>query len=142
MGQISLDNFREWMEAYGKASRDNDPQASAELFTSDAKYYETPFAEPMIGKDAIYQYWDKGAMNLKDKESCYEVLAIRGNLGIARWQSNFVSVTSGNHIELDCIFLVEFGEQGKCRLFREWWHSRVIETGRNTHPPARGKQEP
>jgi hypothetical protein len=136
MKTLTLDAFNEWMETYGKASKDNDARASAALFALDASYYETPFSDPMIGRQAIYDYWETGARNLKDKESCYEILAIRKNLVIARWQSSFVSVSSGNHIELDCIFLVEFDDHGKCRLFREWWHSRVVEIGGNTRLPA------
>ena len=97
-------------------------------------YYETPFSEPMIGKDAIYDYWDNGARTLKDKESGYEVLAIQGNLGIARWQARFTHINSGKRIALDCIFLIEFDENLKCRLFREWWHSQVIEAGQIDNP--------
>jgi len=124
MTQITVGYFGEWLDAYGKASEDNDPRASAELFAPDAEYYETPFAEPMVGKEAIYEYWDMGARNLKDKKSCYEILALNGNLGIARWQINCVNVNSGNQLALDCIFLVEFNDDGKCQVFREWWHSR------------------
>ncbi len=128
MAQIDNNSFQEWMEAYGKASEENDPQTSADLFTQDARYYETPFKEPIVGKDAIYQYWDSGARNLKDKESSFEILAVKGNQGIARWKAKFVNIHSGNRVALDCIFLVEFDEDLKCRLFREWWHSQVIES--------------
>ena len=136
MAPINLDNFQKWLDAYGKASKENDPKASAELFAQNAEYYETPFAEPMVGKDAIYQYWDMGARNLKDKEFCYEILALNGNVGIARWQATFVNVCAGNQITLDCVFLVEFDENRKCRLFREWWHSQVIEVGRDASIPV------
>lgn len=129
MATITSENFQEWLESYGRASKENDPLASAELFAPDAEYYETPFAEPMVGRDAIYLYWDNGARTLKDKESDYEIVAIQENLGIARWQARFTHVDSGRRIALDCIFLAEFDENLKCRLFREWWHSQVIEAG-------------
>ncbi len=129
MAPITLDSFQEWLEAYSRASKENDPQASAELYTPDAEYYETPFAQPMVGKDAIYDYWDNGTRTLKDKESSYEIVAIQENLGIARWQARFTQINSGKRIALDCIFLVEFDGNLKCRLFREWWHSQVFEAG-------------
>lgn len=132
MAALTLAHFREWMEEYGRASKENDPQASADLFAPDAEYYETPFSEPMVGQEAIYHYWEKGARNLKDKVSSYEILALKENLGIARWQAKFVNANTGNLVELDCLFLVEFGEDRKCRLFREWWHSRVIEPNTTT----------
>jgi hypothetical protein len=83
----------------------------------------------MAGRDAIYDYWEKGAQTLKDKTSCYEILAVVELLGIARWCSNFTNIKTGKQAALDCIFLVEFDEDGKCRLFREWWHLQA--TGNN-----------
>ena len=116
---------------YGKASREKDPKASADLFTQDAKYYETPFDDPMISKDAIYQYWSAGTQNLKDKEPSYEVFAVEGNRGLARWQAKFVSVKSIKRVALDCVFQVEFDENEKCSVFREWWHRQAIDTSSN-----------
>jgi hypothetical protein len=117
----------EWLRTYGKASAENDPKASAELFAQNALYYASPFDEPMIGRQAIYQYWSQGAKTLKDKESTYEILSVKGNLGIARWQSKFTNIESGKPIALDCVFLVEFDEDNKCSLFREWWHLKILD---------------
>lgn len=128
MKTLTADQFSEWIEMYGKASKENDARASSELFAMDARYYETPFDEPMVGHEAIYQYWLKGAKTLKDKESCYEILAIKENLGIARWQSKFTVIDSDKRVALDCLFLVEFDEHEKCSVFREWWHHRIMVT--------------
>jgi hypothetical protein len=128
MKKLKIQQFAEWLDAYGQASRENDARASAELFAQDAKYYETPFAEPMIGRDAIYQYWLKGAQTLKDKESSYQILSVKDNFGIARWQSQFTVIDSGKRFALDCLFLVEFDENGHCSVFREWWHLQTLPT--------------
>ena len=111
---------------YGRTSADNDSHASAELFTRNAKYYETPFDEPMIGYDAIRKYWDMSAKAFNDKECTYEILSVKDNLGIARWQSKFTDNRSGKRFALDCLFLVEFDDNDKCKLFREWWHLREV----------------
>ena len=78
----------------------------------------------MIGRDAIYEYWNKGTQTLKEKTSCYEILALKNNIGIARWQSRFTLVESGQRLALDCLFVVEFNQAGLCQTFREWWHVR------------------
>jgi ketosteroid isomerase-like protein len=124
MTSLTLERFTAWMTAYGRASAENDPRASANLFAPDARYYENPFDEPMVGREAIYAYWNKGAQNLKDKESSFEILAVSGDTGIARWQSSFTVIESGKRLALDCLFVVEFDEEGLCRTFREWWHIR------------------
>lgn len=120
--QLTPEVFAQWMEEYGRASADNDPEASAALFAEEASYYESPIDEPIVGRAAIYRYWAAGAQNLTEKSSSYEILALRDNVGVARWQSHFVVASTGAAVALDCIFVVEFDEQGRCSLFREWWH--------------------
>lgn len=128
---LTLNDFKKWMDMYGKASEDGDPKASAELFTQNAEYYETPFDDPIIGQDAIYRYWSDAAQYLKDVRFSYEILAATGNLGIALWQAKFFSIKSSNYVVLDGVFLVEFDEQEKCSRFREWWHRQVVDAGVN-----------
>lgn len=126
MQTLTYEHFRRWLIVYGKASEENHPQASADLFAQDARYYESPFDEPMIGQEAIFAYWNKGAQTLKDKISYHEILAVKDNLGIARWQSRFTVIESGKRLALDCLFVVEFNETGLCQTFREWWHIRDV----------------
>lgn len=128
MKPLRLEIFDAWLEAYGRASRENDSRASAELFAQNAAYYETPFDEPMIGRDAIRKYWEIGAQTLTDKASTYEILSVKGNLGIARWQSSFTDIASGKRLALDCLFLVEFDDNDLCSSFREWWHLKNLAT--------------
>ncbi len=71
MNTLTLEHFTSWMTEYGRASAENDPQASANLFAPDARYHENPFDEPITGRDAIFQDWNNGAQTLKDKESSY-----------------------------------------------------------------------
>lgn len=127
MNSLTPHGFREWMELYGEASENGDAKAAAQLFAQDAEYYETPFDEPIIGHDNIYRYWSEASQSLEDVRFSYEILAVPGNLGIALWQARFASVKSGNHVALDGVFLVELDEQGKCTVFREWWHRQEID---------------
>ena len=69
MKLLTHKNFNGWMETYGRASVQNDLRVSADLFAQDARYYESPFDEPIIGRDAIFDDWNIGAQNLQDKES-------------------------------------------------------------------------
>lgn len=137
MPALTMDHFAEWLTAYGRASRANDPQASAQLFAADARYYETPFAEPLVGRAAIYAYWDKGAQTLNDKDSSHEILAVNGNRGLARWRAAFTVIKTGQRMMLDCVFAVDFDEAGRCTVFREWWHLQTLEA-----PPSGALRAP
>jgi len=128
MESLTLDGFKKWMEAYRTASVEGDLKAAAELFSKNAEYYETPFSNPIIGRDAIHRYWSEAAHAQKDVQFSYEILAVKGSLGMALWRGNFISVQSGSQVLLDGVFLVEFDGQGECSKLREWWHRQVIDT--------------
>ncbi|HQU36374.1 MAG TPA: nuclear transport factor 2 family protein [Anaerolineales bacterium] len=126
MNTLTREHFQQWMETYGRASAEDDPRTSANLFAEHAAYYENPFAEPIAGREAIFDYWNKGAQTLKDKESTFELLSVNNNSGMARWQSKFTVIESGKRLALDCVFIVEFDDDGLCQTFREWWHTREV----------------
>jgi hypothetical protein len=119
MKSLTADVFKQWLECYGKASQVNDAQAASELFARNARYYETSFAEPMTGREAIYRYWSKEALTLKDKESTYQIVSVTDHLGIARCKSKSSTLQSGECVALDCLFLVVFDEYGLCSEFLE-----------------------
>ena len=42
---MTNDDFRQWLDRYGDAWREGEPEAVAQLFCADAAYHETPFDE-------------------------------------------------------------------------------------------------
>ncbi|WP_299989745.1 hypothetical protein [uncultured Ruegeria sp.] len=50
-----------WLDQYGKAWIDGDPDQIVALFSEMALYRETPFDDAMIGHEAIRRYWQEGA---------------------------------------------------------------------------------
>jgi len=114
--------FKSWLEAYGHAWRDRNPQAAADLFAEDGSYQVTPFVAPMRGRSAILEYWSKVAQTERDIQFGYEVLAVTPEVGIARWWASFIRVPPGLQTKLDGIFLITLDGDGRCRLLREWWH--------------------
>lgn len=127
MNQLTFDAFDVWLTQYSKASQENDVQASSDLFSDDAQYYESPFGKPIVGRKAIQKYWKLGAAAYIDKVSSHEILAVKANVGIAHWVSNFTRAESKKRLVLDCIFIVEFDRDGKCTIFCEWWHLQEVD---------------
>lgn len=72
--------------------------------------------------------WNKGAQTLKEKASTFEIFSVQDQRGIARWQSQFTVIESGERLALDCLFAVEFNDDELCQTFREWWHIRELRT--------------
>jgi uncharacterized protein (TIGR02246 family) len=121
---MNIEAFKSWLEAYRRAWEEGDPQAAASIFSADAVYCETPFDEPMRGRDAILRYWSDALGSQDQVKFSYEVLAVSEGNGIARWRASFVRVPSSAQVELDGIFLVRMNSEGQCTQFQEWWHKR------------------
>ena len=121
LDEMALDG---WLDAYGAAWEKKDPSAVAALFTEDARYRETPYAEPFEGRDAIADYWTTVTEDQADIDFSYEAIAISGNTGIAQWSSQFRSISGDVPVELNGVFVLEFDEQAIVSSLREWWHVR------------------
>jgi len=51
---MDRDTFHSWLDSYGRARMERDPDAAASLYASDGTYQVTPFQEPMRGRKAIF----------------------------------------------------------------------------------------
>ena len=119
--------FTRWLDAYKAAWETGGPSQIVPLFTADAIYQETPFEEPMRGREAIRQYWQDGAQEAQRGVAfTYEIYAIDGDIGLCHWHCAFERVPSGERVELDGVFRCVFAADGKCRHFQDWWHRRTV----------------
>lgn len=115
--------FRSWLDAYGRAWETRDADAAVALFTEDLEYYETPFGTPFRGRDELRDYWARATGSQDGIAFTYEILAVRAGGGLAHWSAEFTRIASGHRSHLDGIALAEFASNGLCRTFREWWHA-------------------
>ena len=123
-----------WLDAYGKAWENQDPDAASALFTEDGTYAWGPFAEPIKGRPAIRRAWETATQgNQAGITFGYEPLTMtEDGRYIARWWSSMESVQTGQSVRMEGIFLITLAGDGRCRVFREWW---------NEDPPATGASE-
>ncbi|HEY6264272.1 MAG TPA: nuclear transport factor 2 family protein [Candidatus Acidoferrum sp.] len=116
--------FKAWLDAYGQAWENRNPEAATALFTEDGTYQVTPFLEPVRGRKAIFEYWSEVARTEENIRFGYEILVAKAELNIARWSASFVIIPQGLQTQLDGIFLISLDEEGRCRSLREWWHKQ------------------
>ena len=120
---LARERFQEWLRDYGDAWEKRDPEAAAALFSDDALYYWTPFEEPKRGKEEIATAWRKATSCQRNVKFLYDVLAVIGTTGIARWHASFERNSTARPVELDGTLMAEFAGDSRCRVFREWWQS-------------------
>ena len=121
-------DVQNWLDEYGRAWVDGDPDRVVTLFSDTATYQETPFDDPMRGRHEIREYWQNNAADAQENvEFASQVWAVRNDTAIAGWQACFTLKASGVQVELDGTFKLVFSsEQGafQCTLLEEWWHSK------------------
>jgi len=123
-GGINEQSLRSWLQAYGAAWESKDSGQIAEIFTEDATYQETPYAEPFLGRDGISDYWASVTADQADIDFDFEVISISGNTGVAEWSARFRSISGEVPVELNGVFVLEFDDSDTVRSLREWWHVR------------------
>ena len=119
---MNSESLRSWLEGYRSAWEERDPEAVISLFAEDATYQETPFSQPMRGREAIRQYWSRAVACYQEQiRFGYEVLAITEVSAIAHWWASFVRISSKTQVSLDGVSLLTFDKAGRCQELREWW---------------------
>ena len=115
-----------WLDNYGDAWREGDPDKIVALFSETATYRETPFDDPMRGRAAIRRYWQDGAADAQENvEFNSEVWAVDGHTAVAGWKARFSRKATGARVRLDGTFRLKFtATQGGllCERLEEWWH--------------------
>jgi len=119
--ELKPEAFRGWLEAYRKAWEERNPQIVVKLFSTDAICRESPFEEPIRGLDAILDYWAHVPKTQDQVRFDYEILAVSGETGIARWRASFQRIPTKVQVSLDGIMVVRFNAENQCVLFEEWW---------------------
>ena len=121
---ITPSTVENWLERYGSAWESRDPDAVEALFTPDARYYETPYADPFEGAAGVREYWARVTSDQRDIAFDSSVVAVTANTGIARWSATFMSISGEVKVELNGVFILEFDADGRCAVLHEWWHAR------------------
>ena len=105
-----------WVAAYERVWRAPDPDGVAELFTDDASYLVSPWAEPVRGLEAIRDLWDPE----DDREARFtmssEVVAVDGHVAVVRVGVEYAA--SGDRWR--DLWVIRFAQDGRCAAFEEW----------------------
>ena len=93
-----------------------------EFEIEDAHYHETPFSDPLEGRDEIREYWRAAAGEAqRDVDVEAETVALGRDHGVATFHASFTRVPEEVDVTLDGVLVARL-VGGRCVEFREWWH--------------------
>lgn len=107
-----------WVARYERLWRTAGTEGLAELFSADATYLPSPWAEPLRGLAAIAAFWE-GARRGPDEsfEMSSEVVAVDGAVAVVRVDVAYGPPDGQRWRDL---WVLRFDGDGLCTSFEEW----------------------
>jgi SnoaL-like domain len=107
-----------WIGGYERAWRTAGTAGLDQLFTSDACYRNAPFADPLIGLDAIAAFWEAERDGPDEAFTMHwEPVAVEGAVGVARVEVAYGEPPRRTYRDL---WVITLQADGRCRAFEEW----------------------
>jgi uncharacterized protein (TIGR02246 family) len=115
---VNRDDVRRWVDRYERAWRSAGTAMVADLFSDDATYTVSPWAEPVRGLNAISELWEAERDGPDEPFTMRsEVVTVEGDTAVVRAEVEYDVGGSGPWRDL---WVLRFDEDGRCRAFEEW----------------------
>jgi ketosteroid isomerase-like protein len=120
---LRASDAKEFLTKYKEAWETRNPELAAGLFTRDVQFKPDPFSEPIVGREAVHDYWKVTTRNMQDIQFTIRNLVHSGYFVIAEWSCSYADGASGQRKEIAGAFVADFyGKQ--VRAFRTYAHNR------------------
>ncbi len=107
-----------WVAGYQAAWRSPDLGRLADLFASDVHYLVSPWADPIVGLEALARFWEAERDGPDEPfQLASEVLAIEGRSAVVRVTVDYGPPTAGRWRDL---WVLVFDSLGLVARFEEW----------------------
>jgi ketosteroid isomerase-like protein len=105
-----------WVADYERVWRTPGTEALSEIFTDDATYLPSPWADPIVGVADLATFWEAERDGPGEGFSMTsEVLAVDGDRAVVR-----VGIDYAKGSRWRDLWVVELAADGRCRAFEEW----------------------
>jgi ketosteroid isomerase-like protein len=125
-----------WLSEYENAWRAPGTASLAGLFTDDARYLVSPYAEPVAGLAAIRQMWERERESPDEAFTLStDILAVDGPLAVVRAEVHYGDPVRQEYRDL---WVLRLGGDGRCSWFEEWpfWPGRPRSARENAGDPV------
>jgi ketosteroid isomerase-like protein len=110
-----------WLEGYVTAWESYDPAAIGALFSDDVIYRDYPYADPIVGRDAVVADWlgDRDAPGTYKGE--YAPVAVEGDSAVAAGLSTYFNELGEIESLYHNVFVMRFDDDGRCTEWTEYY---------------------
>jgi len=105
------------MTEYVAAWRAKDTALLAQVLNDDITYKTSPFAEPLVGLDAVKKFWLEATAEGEEFTITHALVAIEGDIAVLRVDVHYTAPIERTWKDL---WIVQIGDDGLCFTFEEW----------------------
>ena len=105
-----------------------DPDTIVPLFSSDAEYRSDPFAEQLVGTNAIRQHWNELVGRMANVEFDAERTWVAGSTVLASWHAAYTRRATAERVRVRGFTTFELDDGRLIARLRQWPIERVVGT--------------
>ena len=104
------------------------PEELLELCDKDIDFRPDPFAEPLIGLNAVHAHWNEFAAAQANVEFDAERVWVNGSTVLASWHGAYTRRATSERVRVRGFMTMELTEDRRIQRFRQWPTERVVGT--------------
>ena len=120
---LTRDRARELVDTFARGWSRGQVDSIVSIFSKEAVLVETPFAQPLIGLDAVRRYWSEVPANQSEVTVTTGEVFLAGPWFAAEFKAVFRRRRTGEWVEAKGAFFCET-EAGLITEMRMYWHRR------------------
>ena len=113
---MDADDVRRWVAAYEATWRTPGTDTLGAIFSEDATYLVSPWADPVSGLAAIAELWEAEREGADEEFTMTSsVVAVEGSVAVVRAEVVYARGETWRDL-----WVLRFDDDGRCRAFEEW----------------------
>jgi len=130
MATLSHGDAQDLLATFKGAWERRAPDEIVDLFDADAEYRPDPFADPLLGVNAIRALWNDLAATQSHVEFDAERIWVSGSTVLASWHAAYTRRATAERVRVRGFLTIELNESEPRRVLRmkQWPLERVVGT--------------
>ncbi|MEA2676597.1 MAG: hypothetical protein QOJ81_738 [Chloroflexota bacterium] len=126
MANFSHGDAQDLVAAFKRGWERRSPDELLELFDRDIDYRADPFAEPLIGLNAVRALWNDVAATQAHVEFDAEHIWVSGMTVLASWHAAYTRRATAERVRARGFMTMELGDDRRIQRLRQWPTERVV----------------
>lgn len=126
MAALAHGEAQDLLAAWKRGMERRSPDELLELCDRDIDFRPDPFAEPLIGLNAVHAHWNDFAASQAHVEFDAERIWVNGNTVLASWHGAYTRRATAERVRVRGFMTLELNDERRVLRVRQWPAERVV----------------